>query len=67
MSNNQIDESKFCKAIHKIINGYQGVDRINFRNNTFLCDPLDVLDRIFTKRLPERITVDLRKNTFQVS
>jgi len=67
LSNLTVDSTKFRKVVLTIINCYKSITRINFRTNVFNCEPIDLLQEIFTKPLPNLFTIDLRKNKFGVS
>ena len=65
ISNMVIDSRKLSKAITTILDSYSNVRRINFRSNTFTCNPLKIFIDLFDEK-KEVFTVDLRKNAFEM-
>lgn len=53
------------KCLHDVISAKK-LERINFHENIFECDPLQTIKSVFTTALPKFFTIDLRKNQFHM-
>lgn len=62
VSNLQIDSTKMRKIIFTLINAKEKVTRINFRNNTFVCEPITLLLEIFKLRHDIPLVIDFSAN-----
>lgn len=62
-----LDEQKVIEVIRSLSSSSCTVVRINFRNNNFVGNPLEMLRTALKKSLPQLTTIDLRKNNFSVS
>lgn len=58
VSNLEIDSTKMRKIIFTLINARERVDRINFRNNSFICEPVSLLSEIFKIRCEYPLIID---------
>lgn len=67
ISNFVLNKDHLIKIFEKIIESGDNIGRINFRNNTFICDVFGVIGEIFEEPFLFPFVIDLRTNNMKIS
>ena len=65
VSNLKIDEDKFRKIVYKLIVCKDRINKVIFRNNVFMCDPLFVIRETYRSKNQEVVFFDFGMNRFE--
>ena len=64
----KVNQSHLEKLLHKFVKNSDNNERLNFRKVTFLCNPIQVISKMYQHlHLKRELQIDIRQNDIQTT